>query len=96
MENLPRQESNVEKPRVRINSWAASREEKWRHVPKKLTSYLLLHLLSSVYVDPFLLSSDFLVFSLLIFLAHAAIFLHDLPPTSLFRPAFFHINSLAE
>ena len=36
MENLPRQESNVEKPRVRINSWAASREEKWRHVPKKL------------------------------------------------------------
>ena len=36
MEILPRQGSNVEKTRVRINSWAASHEEKWRHVLKKL------------------------------------------------------------
>ena len=36
MENLPRQGSNVEKTRVRINLWAASHEEKWRYVPKKL------------------------------------------------------------
>ena len=26
----------MEKPRVRINSWAASHEEKWRYVPKQL------------------------------------------------------------
>ena len=36
MENLPRQGSNMEETRVRINLWAASHEEKWRHVPKKL------------------------------------------------------------
>ena len=38
MKILPHQGSNVEKTRVRINSWAASYEEKWRHVPKKLKS----------------------------------------------------------
>ena len=36
MEKLPRQGSNVEKIRVRINSWAASHKEKWRHVTKQL------------------------------------------------------------
>ena len=36
MKNLPFQEGNVEKQGVRINLWAASHEEKWRHVPKKL------------------------------------------------------------
>ena len=36
MENLPRQESDVENPRVRINLCASSHEEKWRHVPKQL------------------------------------------------------------
>ena len=36
MEKLPRQGNNVEKTRVRINSWAASHEEKWRHVQKNL------------------------------------------------------------
>ena len=35
MEQLPHQESNLKKSWVRINSWAASHEEKWRHVPKK-------------------------------------------------------------
>ena len=36
MEILPCQGSNVKKTRFRINSWEASHEEKWRHVPKKL------------------------------------------------------------
>ena len=54
-----------------------------------LTSYLLLNPLSFVSVDPFLMSSDFLVFSLLIFLEHTAIFLHSLLFTSLFWPVFF-------
>ena len=36
MEYLPLQGCNVEKTRVRINAWAESYEEKWRHVPKKL------------------------------------------------------------
>ena len=35
MENLPAKEV-MQKIWVRINSWAASHEEKWRHVPKKL------------------------------------------------------------
>ena len=49
-----------------------------------VTSYLLLHPLLFVSVDPFLLSSDIILFSFLIFLAHAAIFLHGLLTTSLF------------
>ena len=36
MENLPRQGSNVEKTRVRINSWAASHEEKMAACAKKI------------------------------------------------------------
>ena len=35
MELLPCQGNDVEKTQVRINSWAESHEEKWRHVPKK-------------------------------------------------------------
>ena len=36
MKILPRQGSNVETTRVRINSWAASHEEKWWHVTKQI------------------------------------------------------------
>ena len=42
MEQLPRQGSSVEK-RVRINSWAASHEEKWWCVPTKPEEKIQVH-----------------------------------------------------
>ena len=36
MEKSPCQGSNVEITQARINSWAASHEEKWWHVPKQI------------------------------------------------------------
>ena len=35
MEKLPHQRRNAKKTRVKTKSWAASYEEKWRHMPTK-------------------------------------------------------------
>ena len=43
MKQLPRQGSSVVETRVRIKSWAASHEEKWRSLPTKSEYKIQVH-----------------------------------------------------